>query len=176
VKVEWYHVAGAAALGYWAWHRHTQQVDELTAAAAAAAGGVAKAQADADAEHQAALAARQEVNARDRAAAAQQDITAQTVGAISGTVRVVLPPVVNAPPRVVTSPPAAAAGETTLAKDANSGEIRIVPKEGSLSIVRDPTFGQTPTAYTEQRAQAAPLKKMRGLSVPGNIDELRKLR
>lgn len=175
MTLQWYHYAGGAALAWWLWQRDQAQREQLeTLANQAAAAGTGPTQADVDAEHRAALAAREEIAKRDAALAAQRGITAETVGAVSGTVRAVLPPTVNAPPRVVTTAPAAVSGERTLAMSANVGDTRIVPKEGSQSIVTDDTYGQTPTGSTLIAAQSIPTKK--AIVAPAYLDELRTLR
>ncbi len=173
--VKWYHVAGAALL-LWLWQRDQDTQAQLDAMAnQAASAGTGPTQADVDAEHRAALSAREQIAKLDAALAAQQDITTQTVGAISGTVRQILPPTVNAPPRVVQSPPAAVSTERTLATTANVGDTRIVPKEGSLSIERDNTYGGTPTATTFQAAESIPTRQT-ALVVSDNLTDLRNLR
>lgn len=179
MKIEWYHVAGAA-LAWWLWRKHEEQIAalgvELTVAQAGREDAERSAQADIDAEHRAAVAARAEIAKRDAALAAQAAITTETVGAVAGTVRAVLPPETNAPPKVVTNPPMAAAGEKVLARDANTGDTRIVPKEGSLSIARDTTYGATPTVSTEQAGMRLPGKKNSSLVVPEYLDDLRSTR
>lgn len=178
--VKWYHVAGAALL-WWLWQKNEEKLAGLTAEAAAARAGQLDAEASAaanvDAEHRAALAARAEIAKRDAALAAQREITAETNAAVaSSPSRVVLPPQPSTPPRVVATPPAAVENERTLAMDANMGDTRIVPREGSLSIVRDNTYGATPTVATEQQSMSLPTKKAAGTVVPEDLDDLRALR
>jgi hypothetical protein len=176
--LKWYHYAGAGLLAWYLW-KQKEDMDALAAnLAATQAAGLdreASAAAAVDAEHRAAVAARAEVAKRDAALAAQSEITAQTVGAVTGTVRAILPPITNAPPRLVVNAPAAVENERTLSLTANNGDTRIVPKEGSLSIERDTTYGATPTVLTEQQAMTAPTKKT-SLVVSADLDELRNLR
>jgi len=180
--LKWYHYAGASLLAWWLWKREEERDamiaalgGQVAAVQAGAADAEASAAANLDAEHRAALAARAEVAKRDAALAAQRGIAAETVGAVSGTVRAVLPPTVNAPPRLVSNAPAAIENERTLATNANAGnDFRVVPKEGQLSIVADTTMAQAPTGSTLIAAQTLPAKK--ALVAPAYLDELRTLR
>lgn len=177
MNLQWYHYAGGAALAYWLWQRDQAQRAQLAVLATqAASAGTGPTAEDVAAEHRAAVAAREQIAKLDAALAAQTAITTQTVGAISGTVRQILPPMVNAPPRVVANTPSAIENEKTLSMTPNMGaDLRIVPKEGSQSIATDVTFGQTPTAATYQRAQELPWKKS-VYSVPEDLAAARKLR
>lgn len=175
--LKWYHYAGASLLAWWLWKREEER-DAMIATLAnqAAAAGTGPTQEDVDAEHRAAVAAREQIAKLDAALSAQRDIAAETVGAVSGTVRAVLPPTVNAPPRLVMNAPAAVENERTLATNANAGnDFRVVPKEGQLSIVADATYAQAPTGSTLLAAQAIPTKKA-SLVAPAYLDELRNLR
>lgn len=180
MQLEWYHLAGAGVL-YWLWRK--QQEETAAAAAAATAAGLGATH-DQDAESQAGkfpprdqvLAAGEDATRRFDATMLQNSITTETNGAVAGTVRTVLPPAVNAAPRVITNSPVAAENEALLARDANSGAIRVVPKEGSQSIARDTTYGHTPTAQTAQNAQALPYAAKQGMVVSEDLDDLRNLR
>lgn len=181
MTLQWYHYAGGAALAYWLWQKHEEQIAALmamnVAANAATSDAERSAAEDIAAATRGAIAARGEIAKRDAALAAQAEITAETVGAVSGTVRAVLPPQTNAPPRVVAAPSTATESEQLLAYGADNlaSDLRIVPREGSLSIVRDSTYGATPTESTEQRAMAIPTKKS-ALVVPEVYDAARDTR